>query len=309
MYPPPTVVTAEVFARLPDGLRRPHRTAWADANRAGEPVDSFLEGPSFDRAGDLYVTDIPHGRVLRVDPAGAWSVVAEYDGWPNGLVFHRDGRAFVADHRRGVLELDPVSGTVSTVVDTVHSEGLKGVNDLTFGSDGALYVTDQGQTGLQDPTGRVLRWSGGRTEKLIDTVPSPNGLVLDREERQLYVAVTRANAVWRLPLMPDGTVSKAGLWIQLSGGLAGPDGMALDEEGGVVVAHVGTGVWRFDRLGRPTHMIECPGEGPICTNVAFGGPGNRSLFVTDSGTGTVLRAELPVRGQPLFSGAGAGDGS
>jgi len=54
-------------------------------------LGNFLEGPFFDRAGNLYVTDIPHGRIFRIDAVGRWTLVAEYDGWPNGTAFHRDG--------------------------------------------------------------------------------------------------------------------------------------------------------------------------------------------------------------------------
>ena len=76
---------------LPDEFRIGDTTPeWARANRPGQPIDSFLEGPSFDRAGNLYVTDIPYGRVFRIAPDGAWTQVAEYDGWPNGLKIHKD---------------------------------------------------------------------------------------------------------------------------------------------------------------------------------------------------------------------------
>ena len=68
----------------------------------------------------------------------------------------------------------------------------------------------------------------GEVDCLIDNVPSPNGLVLSRDEKTLFVAVTRANQIWRLPLHPDGTTSKVGVFITLSGGLAGPDGLALE---------------------------------------------------------------------------------
>src|SRR5690242_10627878 len=99
LYPPPITIKAEVFARVPEMYRKPMRTAWADFNKAGHPIDSFLEGPSFDRQGNLYVTDIPHGRIFKVTPSGDWSLVAEYDGWPNGLKFHKDGRAFITDYK------------------------------------------------------------------------------------------------------------------------------------------------------------------------------------------------------------------
>jgi gluconolactonase len=292
-------VRAEVFARLPERFRQKRRTPWADANRGGGDVDSFLEGPSFDRDGNLYVTDIPNGRVFRLTPGAEWTLVAEYDGWPNGLKIHKDGRIFITDYRRGLLLLDPTSGKVTPLLETAHTESFKGVNDLVFASNGDVYFTDQGQTGLHDPTGRVWRWrTDGRLDRLIATVPSPNGILLNRAENQVFVAVTRANAVWRLPLMGDGTVSKAGLFIQLSGGNGGPDGMALDEEGGLVAAHIGIGVWRFDRLGRATHLVEL--DESACTNVAFQ-PGTGTLYITESASGQILRAELPVKGHTMYS--------
>lgn len=69
----PQVRDTEVFTRLPDHFRRTGvPSSWADANRGGQPTDSFLEGPVFDGAGNLYVTDIPFGRIFRIDPQGGW---------------------------------------------------------------------------------------------------------------------------------------------------------------------------------------------------------------------------------------------
>ncbi len=297
LYPPPTTIRAEVFSRMPDELRRKTRTEWADFNKPGQIVDCFLEGPSFDRSGNLIVTDIPHGRVFRISSTGAWTQIAEYDGWPNGLKLHKDGRAFITDYKRGIMALDLASGTITPLIQTMRSESFKGVNDLHFAANGDLYFTDQGQTGLHDPTGRVYRYgTDGRLVALVNTIPSPNGLVLDLHERVLFVAVTRANAIWRLPIMPDGAVSKVGVAIQLTGGLSGPDGLALDEEGGLVVAHAGMGVWRFDRMGRPTHFID-PVVAPFVTNIAFKG---RRLYMTESESGTILTAELPVAGKTMY---------
>ena len=298
---PPGRIKAEIHARLPEKFRKRRRAAWSEANRAGAEIDSFIEGPSFDRNGHLYFTDIPFGRIFRLAPGGDIELAVEYDGWPNGLKIHKDGRIFVTDHKRGLMLLDPARGAIQPVLGSRHTEGFKGLNDLHFASNGDLYFTDQGQTGLHDPTGRVYRLTAaGRLEPLIATVPSPNGLVLNRTETQLWLAVTRANAVWRLPLMGDGSTAKVGTYIQMSGGYGGPDGMALDEEGGLLVCHLGTGVWRFDARGMPTHIVEGP-EPSFITNVAFGGPGNRQLFMTDSESGSILRAEMPIPGRRLFS--------
>ncbi len=297
LFAPPATIRAEIFSRMPDAVRRPKRSQWGDFNKAGQPVDCFLEGPSFDADGHLVVTDIPHGRIFKVSPSGTWSLVAEYDGWPNGLKFHADGRAFITDYKRGIMTLDMASGQVTPLIETIRSESFKGVNDLHFAMNGDLYFTDQGQTGLHDPTGRVYRYTAsGQLTCLVNTIPSPNGIVLDLHERVVYVGVTRANAVWRIPLMIDGGVSKVGLAIQLSGGLGGPDGIALDAEGGLVVAHIGLGVWRFDHLGRPTHFIEPP-VGHFVTNIAFKG---KQLFMTESETGHILVADMPYAGKPMF---------
>jgi gluconolactonase len=301
MFAPPDQMQSQVFARLPDHLRISGRKSGWSFGR-GADLHSFLEGPSFDRAGNLYVTDIPYGRILRVTPAAEWEVVAEYDGWPNGLKFHRDGRAIIADHRRGLMALDVASGRVEPLLEQVRREGFKGTNDLVFASNGDLYFTDQGQTGLQDATGRVYRLRpNGNVDCLIDNVPSPNGIALSGDETVLFLAVTRANQIWRLPLHPDGSTSKVFAFITLSGGLTGPDGLAVDSDGGLVVAHCGLGVvWHFDRLGQPKLRINSA-TGLLTTNVAFGGPHGRTLFITESETGTILQAELPAPGLTLFS--------
>lgn len=298
----PQPIEAKLFAALPDEFRRPRRSVWGDINAGGRSLHSFLEGPSFDREGRLYVTDIPHGRVFSIDPQGLWRLVAEYDGWPNGLKIDRQGQIFIADYRRGILRLDAKNGRVEPVVETRRSESFKGVNDLYFGANGDLYFTDQGQTGLHDATGRVFRWRDGHgLSCLIDTAPSPNGLCLNADESQLYVAMTRANAIWRLPLMADGGVSKVGVYVQMSGGI-GPDGMAPDSEGGLAVAHPGTTAWRIDRFGFRTHYVAY-NEELFITNLAYGGQDLRDLYLVDSKRGEILRAPMPIAGRPLYSHA------
>jgi gluconolactonase len=300
-FAPPKDVPTSVFARVPDRFRKKRRNAWTDGNMRGAEIDCFLEGPAFDRAGNLYLVDVPFGRVFRVTPGGDWSLVTEYDGEPNGLAFHRDGRAFIADYRNGIMVLDVGSGKIEPFYPRRYSERFKGPNDLVFAANGDLYFTDQGQTGLHDPTGRVYRLTAqGRLDCLVSTGPSPNGIALSRDESIVYVAMTRANAVWRVPLMLDGGVSKVGVFAQLSGGLGGPDSMALDGEDGLLVCHVGLGaVWHLSRLGEPLHRIRsCAGLGT--TNCCFGGPQGRTLFITESQTGQILRADLPVAGWKLY---------
>lgn len=103
-------------------------------------------------------------------------------------------------------------------------ERFKGPNDIIVASNGDICeplalpdickadqadFTDQGQTGMTDPTGSVYRLSPtGKLDQLFSNGPSPNGLVLSPDEKVLYVAMTRSNAVWRCPILPDGSTSK-----------------------------------------------------------------------------------------------------
>jgi gluconolactonase len=296
------VIHARVLTQLPDSFRHARRSDWGDANKPGEPIASFLEGPSFDRAGNLYVTDIPFGRILRISPALEWTLAAEYDGWPNGIAIHRDGSLWIADYRRGLLRLDPKAKAPEAILGHRNSESFRGLNDLTFDAQGNCYFTDQGQTGLHDPTGRVYRLrTTGQLELVVGGIPSPNGVALNAHGRALYIAVTRANQVWRGPLLADGTVSKVGA-LRTFFGTSGPDGMAVDVDNRLVVAHASLGgAFVLNPRGEVTHFVKSP-VGSTVTNAAYR-PGTSKLVLTESETGSILEADLPAPGAPLFSHA------
>lgn len=293
---PPEVRTLDTWTALPQRYRQLRRTVWGDANQGGRQSDSFLEGPVFDGAGNLYVTDIPFGRVFRIDPQGEWDLVAQWDGEPNGMKFLNATELLVTDYLNGLMLLDTRSGAVRAYLGRRNTESFKGVNDLTFDSRGNLYFTDQGQTGLHDPTGRVYRLSKeGRLDLLLSNVPSPNGIVLSRDEKFLFVAVTRGNCVWRMPLLADGSVSKAGQFFT-SYGPSGPDGLAMDESGHLLVANPGLAyVWVLNERAEPVQVLRgLPGHS--LTNLAFGGMDRKTLYCTDSTSGSILSIDMAERG-------------
>lgn len=295
--PVPEAIEMEVFASLPDEFRRRGTlTSWSAMNRLGAPGDSFLEGPVFDAAGNLYVSDIEYGRVFRIDPHGAWTLIAEWDGEPNGLTFLSPTQLITTDFRNGLMVVNVETGSVTPFLQRRNTERFKGVNDLVFDSHGTLYFTDQGTTGMHDPTGRIYRLStDGRLDAIVNRIPSPNGLVLSPDEHVLYVAVTRGNSVWRVPLLPDGGVAKVGQYLSVNGP-AGPDGLAMDVEGRLSVAIAGRGeVWVLDARADPVVILGSP-AGVGVTNIAYGGPSGCDLYCTESFSGTVLRATLDVSG-------------
>lgn len=302
MFAPAEKIMTEVFTEVPAELRKTYvPRERLLSGRGAPPAGCTLEGPSFDTAGNLYFVDSTYGRIFRASPEGKVTVVAEYDGEPNGLRVHKDGSIWVADYKSGIVRVDPATGAVEPVVSRYMTEHFRGVNDLVFAPSGNLYFTDQGQTDIDNPTGALYCWTvDGTLKRIIDNAPSPNGLAVSADERMIFVAVTRGNAIWRIPLSIEGNVSRMGVFLHLSGG-NGPDGVAMMEGGGLAVAIVGMGcVWIFDPVGEPLYRImSC--RGALTTNIAFGGPDRKTLYITENHSGAILMARVPVAGAVMYS--------
>lgn len=289
-----------VFTVLPDHFRK-HGilTEWSKVNRLGHSGDSFLEAPVVDASGNLYVSDLEYGRIFRIDSAGSWELVSEFDGEPNGMKFIDPRTLVVADYKNGLVLVDIVTGAVEPLLERRGAERFKGPNDLIFDSRGNLYFSDQGQTGLQDPTGRVYRLAPDRRlDLLLNCVPGPNSLALSLDERVLFVAATRANAVWRVPLLEDCGVAKVSPFFTANGPI-GPDGLAMDVGGSLFVTLAGRGVTvALDRFAEPRLILRSP-TGSLVTNLAFGGADKKTLFCTESETGSILSTRMEVAGRIL----------
>jgi gluconolactonase len=169
------------------------------------------------------------------------------------------------------------------------------LGDITRAANGDLWFTDPGRSSLSDPSGRLFRLRAGAAtpDVVLANVPYPNGVALSPDGRFVYLAATRANAVWRLLAdAPDPVYPMVGLWVQLSGGL-GPDGVAVNADGFVAVAHGQAGrAWVFDPLGDPVARVHTPG-GQWTTAVAWH-PDGRRLAIVDAQTGSIYTADLGI---------------
>lgn len=302
MFSAPLSLTTDSQFELPSYLHESGvDNAWCDANVNGRDIHSYLVAPSFDSAGNLWVCDTPFGRIFRVTPTGEWDLIIKYDGWPSGLAFHRDGRLFVADARHGILLLDIDLRKLSPVVTHHLGQRFLGVSDLCFASNGDLYFTDPGQSGLQQQNGGVYRLravqnvSGedfGDLQQLLGHVPGPSGLALSADEETLFISATQDNAIWRAPLVTGG-VTRVSKFVQFSGGV-GPAGIRIDHDENLFVAHVGLGAaWMFDKRGEAKYRIDSS-RGDTTSALTLDATDPRVIVITESHTGTILRVSLPM---------------
>ena len=295
----PHMLIAQPFAALPDELR--HKgppSAWAKMTRPGQNMHSFLEGAFFDAAQNLWLADVPYGRVFRISPTGGWQVMHKTEGEPHAMRIAPDGRLIAVDYRHGLVELTGESDF------SVLSTGLKnqpflGLSDMAYGPDGTLWFTDSGRTSLSDPTGRVYALSpAGELRLVLDCVPYSNGICLSPDGAWVYVAATRANQVWRFSAnLPARGAPMVGTFLQLSGGL-GPDGLACNSLGWLAVAQAQAGrAYVFDALGDMLAEIRLP-EGLWTTSVAFHPSTPTRLYIVDAQFAAVFTCNIPTHEAP-----------
>jgi sugar lactone lactonase YvrE len=200
-------------------------------------------------------------------------------------------------------------GTVETLADNYEGKRLNSPNDVFCSSAGDIYFTDP-PYGLIQPDGSIkngaldffgvyrLSPRDGSLTLLIDDFIRPNGLLLGRDESQLFIADTELLHIRVFDISADGTLQNGRIFAELKyENMEGrPDGMKMDTEGNLYVAGglVGS-VWVFDPAGKLIGLIEFP-EGPA--NLAWGGEDWRTLFVT--ARTSVYRLPMNAAGVPVI---------
>ena len=261
----------------------------------------FAEGPTVGRDGAIYVTSISRGVIYRIRDGKA-EQCAVTGGGPNGLT-EGQGGFFVAQNggkwpaenvvtaASGVQMFGPGSAVRSWA-----GGGMTAPNDLAFGPDGYLYVTDPTRRPERDD-GRIWRCdpATGESELLLTLDWYPNGIGFSVEDDCFYVADTRNARIMRFPLR-GATPARAETVIQMTHNH--PDGFAFDRDGNIVIASPGTEtvpgniqVWTLG--GKFLHAI-APGGSRYYTNLAISADGR--IYVTDSDGGRVLTGAWPAAG-------------
>jgi len=276
----------------------------------GESPALFLEGPAFDRGGNLYISSLLDSRVLKITPEKKVTTILEQPGLlPNGIAFHKDGRMFIACSAGKLISLNP-DGTNLTYITARYQGKPVFPNDLVFNSKGNLYVTDFiGHVG--SPTGGVYRFSADFTkvEPVVDGLALANGIALTPSGNELWIVETgRADLVYA-QLMEDGITIKppAGCTVpyRFTGG--GCDSMTVDAAGNTYVCINGHGrIVVLNLKGIPIANVLIPGRDEgihlAVTNVKFK-PGTDEAYATVSGKGGgwVYKFKGLAKGIALFS--------
>lgn len=262
------------------------------------------EGPAFDRSGNFYHVDWTASSIVKRTPAGERSEFFNTGGIPAGLAFHPDGSLWVADEGEnihGLLRVEADGSSAKIMVNHYHGQPLNGANDLVFDRNGAVYFSDPWRTSEANPAGGFYRYLPDDELEQVDFgLAFPNGVAIRPDETYIYLAETSRNRILCYEINSDGTVGPREHFADTKLP-SGPDGMAFDVDGNLYVAHYGLGqIDIFDPVGKLIDAIEIPG--PKVTNCAFGGPDNKTLYITEVATHAVYTAELSVAGMPLFDG-------
>ena len=269
-------------------------------------LPSYTEGVVFDLEGNGYISEPNRRSITRFTPDGKAAVWAEATH-PNGHKVLPDGTHLVCD-LGAVLHLDWNGHLISRASVECDGKPLRKPNDLTIDPTGGFYFTDP-EGSMQQPTGTVHYVDTvGRTHLTAGNLMFPNGIVLRPDGKTLLVAESPRNRILEFPVKGPGKLGHSKLFANLPPKGTGqidnaPDGICLDAEGNLYVAHYGMRqVQVLDRRGR---LVRTYSSGGILrtSNVAFAGLDMDDLYITGGidanlqGEGAVFRLHLPgVRG-------------
>src|SRR5262245_54550606 len=290
-------------------------------------VVAFLEGPAADAAGNVFVSDIAGNRILKVDSKGKVTTFRADSGRTNGNVFDAQGRLISCEGneqgpgRRRIVRTDMKTGEVTVLTDKYEGKRYNSPNDVCVDTKGSVWFTDphygpdRSQLEMDvegvyriDPDGNVFRVL---TQKEIHR---PNGIAVTPDDKTLYVIDSHPKPggnrkIWAFDVAAEGTLSNQRLVYDFGKGRGG-DGMKLDMNGNLWVAagihfprgnpgetlDVPTGVYVISPKGKLLGRI--PINEDLITNLTFGGPERKTLYVTAGKT--LYRLPVNVSGYALY---------
>ncbi len=266
----------------------------------------WAEGPLYLPAWrQLIWSDIPNDRILRWDEAtGTVGVFRTPAGHSNGNTLDPRGRLVTCEQgNRRVTRTEP-DGTVTVLADRYDGKRLNSPNDSVVRSDGTIWFSDPDFGITSDYEGHraeseigacnVYRIDPATQEVRLaaDGFAGPNGVILSRDEKQLYVSDSRSARIHVFDIREDGTLSDGKVFAAARGDVHF-DNIRFDDEGRLWAAALDDGVHCYDPDGTLIGRLRLPE--PV-SNIAFGGAKNNRLFIT--ATTSLYSLMMSVTGAP-----------
>jgi gluconolactonase len=294
----------------------------------------FPEGPVAMPDGSIALVEVAAGRVTRVGRDGTKTTISAQGGAPNGLALGADGLLYCCnnggfawheepgllrptlqaeDYSGGRLEaIDPATGAVRVLYESCGAHMLRGPNDLAIDRAGGIWFSDLGKVRARDRDLGFAYWAapdGSRIEQVTGPIPGgANGIGLSPDERTLYVAETETGRLWAWDILGPGNTRRehwpsgnGGRCLYTAPGFRRFDSLAVQADGAIAVATLVSGeITVIAPDGTLVRTVPMPERMP--TNIAFGGPGMTTAYVTLSTSGRLVSLPWDAPGLKLNDG-------
>jgi len=277
----------------------------------------FPEGPAVLDDGAVMVAEMKGEAISRVDADGTLSVLGDCGGGPNGSAAGAAGEYYVANNgglsaagtgywyaprqMDGCVQRVDADGTVTQVGGTLPGPGPHRPNDLCFGPDGTLYVTDSANwEDLRNinPGHVVAIGPDGSQRQAVELPAMPNGIEISPDGR-LFVTQSLTRKILAFELAADGAIGPSTTFAKLPGGM--PDGFCFAADGTLYACgSIGHAIFVYGPDGELADTIET-GEGTQPTNCCIGPTG--ALYVTYALTGQLAAFDLSLTAAPIYRGS------
>jgi gluconolactonase len=243
---------------------------------------AFTEGPTCDRAGNVFFTDQPNNRIMKYGVDGKFSVFMQPCGRANGMYFDAQGNLIACCDEHNQLWSIAPDQSVTVLITNYQGKYLNGPNDVWIAPNGGMFITDPfyqrdwwDHTTMALTNQEVFYLTPDRKtlSRVTEDLKQPNGITGTPDGKRLYVSDIGAGQTWRYDIQPDGTLTNKTFFCPV-----GSDGMTTDAEGNIYVS--GHGVTVFDPAGKQIDHIAVPEN--WTANLCICGPDRKTLFITAS---------------------------
>lgn len=256
---------------------------------------SGIEGPAFDKKGNLYVVNFgKEGTIGIVKPDGSAGLFINLPegSTANGIKFDSKGNMYLADYTgHNVLKVDMKTRAVSTYV---HDDRFNQPNDIIVNKKDQFFASDPN---WRAGTGQLWRIdAGGKAVLLAADMGTTNGIALSPDEQILYVNESVQRKIWAFDVDASGNISGKRLFAEFTD--FGFDGMACDGKGNLFVTRHGKGtIAILSPEGKLVREVQLKGK--RCSNLVFGGKNGKTVYVTMQDRGAIEKFQVEHAGKGL----------